>query len=110
MLGAVRVPRSNTGFYWFYEGYQGWWLYDADTNRFLEDAYNRGERRAERFIAGFVYTIDMDNLTQRQRDGTGRSRKVRRDTIKLENILGIAGLMGAEISDALDYMRGNEDF
>lgn len=104
VLGAVRIPRSSTGYYWFYEGYQGWWLYDAETNQCLEEAYCRGDRRVERFVAGFVYVIDMNNFTQKQRDGSGRSRKVRRDTIKLGNILGVAGLMGSEISEALAWM------
>lgn len=105
VLGALRVPTSSSGFYWFYEGYQGWWLYDADTNNFLEDAYNRGERCVQRFIAGFIYTIDMNSMTQKQSGGGGRARRICRDTIKLENILGIAGLMGTEISEALEWMR-----
>lgn len=109
ILSAARIPSSSNGYYWFYEGFRGWWLYDAETNDIIEEAYKRfregGPSRLERFIAGSVYVIDMLNMTQQRQDGEGRSRKVCRETLELENILGMAGLKGRDFAEILNLMR-----
>ena len=116
ILGTVKLPAaSRDGFYWFYEGYQGWWLYDSDTNHDIESAYQRGESVIERYIAGSVYTIDLENMTQQRKDEPeGRQRKVCRATLNMENILGMAGLKGKDFTDALEMMRfanpSNDDY
>lgn len=105
ILGVARVPTSINGHYWYYEGYRGWWLYDADTNRHIEDAYQRGESTLERFIAGSTYIIDVVNLVQQRKDQDGRPRKICRATLELENILGMAGLKGRDFSEMLEMMK-----
>lgn len=109
ILGAARVPSSSDGYYWFYEGFRGWWLYDAETNNVIEETYKRfqsgGSPILERFIAGSVYIIDVLNMTQQKKDGEGRSRRVCRQTLELENILGIAGLKGRDFTELLDIMK-----
>lgn len=105
ILGTVKVPSSLNGYYWFYEGYRGWWMYDADTNRDLESAYQRGEPKLETFIAGGVYVIDIVNKVQRRKDEDGRPRNICRATLELENILGMAGLKGQDFRETLDMMR-----
>lgn len=107
ILGTVKLPAASPdGFYWFYEGYRGWWLYDSDTNRDIEDAYQRGETTFEKFIAGSVYLIDLNNMIQQRKDEPeGRQRKVCRATLDMENILGMAGLKGKDFSEALEMMR-----
>lgn len=105
VLGPIRTPHSSSGYYWFYEGYRGWWLYDADTNRDLESAFLRGEPKLEKFLAGCVYVIDMRNMTQQRQDGDGRARKICRATLDLENILGIGGLKNKDFAGLLENMK-----
>ena len=64
ILGTIKLPSSNNGHYWFYEGYRGWWLYDADTNRILEAAHQAGQRSVEIFIAGGYYDVDLVYMRQ----------------------------------------------
>lgn len=109
ILGAARVPSSFKGYYWFYEGYKGWWLYDAETNNEIERAYERlpsgGPPILERFIAGSIYNIDVENMTQQRKDDDGRKRRICRETLELENILGMAGLQGRDFTELLDIMK-----
>lgn len=106
ILGTIKLPSSNNGHYWFYEGCRGWWLYDADTNRELEQAYSQGTTSIEKFIAGGVYVIDFNHMAQRRKDDDhGRVRRVRRATLELDNILGMAGLKGKDFQEALEMMK-----
>jgi len=105
IVGVAQVPYSANGHYWFYEGYKGWWLYDAETNREIEEAYQRQQQEIEKFIAGYIYVIDIRNLIQRRKGGDGRSRKICRATLDLENINGMAGLRGHDFEELLGIMR-----
>lgn len=106
ILGTIKLPSSSDGYYWFYEGFRGWWLYDADTNRELEQAYRQGRTTIEKFIAGGTYIIDLIHMAQKRRDDDhGRARKICRATLNLENILGMAGLKGQDFREALDMMK-----
>lgn len=105
ILGAARLPSSRDGYYWFYEGYQGWWLYDADTTREIEQAYQRGDAYIEKLVAGSVYTIDLQNMIQQRKDGEGRKRKICREKLSLNNILGLSGLRGEDFQAILGMMR-----
>lgn len=113
ILGTARVPTSSDGYYWFYEGFKGWWLYDAETNQKIEEAHSEyktgGPTTVERFIAGFIYTIDFQSMNQKRKEGDGRERKICRATLELENILGMAGLKGKDIEELLDMMRTAQD-
>lgn len=106
ILGAIKAPTSRDGHYWFYEGYRGWWLYDAETNNELEEAFRRGSTRVVKFIAGGPYVIDLRRMVQvRQDDEQGRARRIRRATLDLDNILGMAGLKGRDFGDTLQMLR-----
>lgn len=107
ILGVTRLPTSSDdGYYWFYEGFRGWWLYDADTNREIEGAYSRLETQVEKFIAGFMYIIDISNMIQQRKDGQGRARKICRAKLnELENILGVSGLKGKDVDEMLELMK-----
>lgn len=109
LLGTIKVPSSQDGHYWFYEGYRGWWMFDADTNREIEEVYRRGDTRLEKYIAGGVYIIDLASMNQRRQDDPGgRARKICRATLQLNNILGMAGMKGQDFKEALEMMRENE--
>lgn len=105
ILGTVHLPTPNEGFYWFYEGFRGWWFYDADTNRRLEDAYKAGEASIECFIAGYNYDIDLRQMTQQRKDGEGRVRKICRDTLDLSDIIGMAGIKGQDFDEIFEMMK-----
>jgi len=105
ILGVAQVPHSSDGHYWFYEGFRGWWLYDAETNREIEEAFQRHQRTMEKFIAGYVYVIDIQNLNQKRKDGEGRCRRICRATLDLENIIGMAGIRGSDFEELLSMMK-----
>jgi hypothetical protein len=106
ILGAIKAPTSRDGHYWFYEGFRGWWLYDAETNNELEEAFTTGATRVEKFIAGGPYVIDLTRMVQlRQDDPQARARRICRATLELDNILGMAGLKGSDFKDMLEMMR-----
>lgn len=106
VLGPIRVPTSKDGFYWFYKGYQGWWLYDADTNRELEEAHGNGLSLINKLIAGHMYKLDLQSMTQQRQDGDGNPRTMMRSKLSaVPNCLGIGGLRGDEIDEAVIIMR-----
>lgn len=105
IIGTVCLPTPNDGFYWFYEGFRGWWLYDAVTNRILEDAYQRDEALVDCFIAGYNYEIDLRSLTQRRKDGEGRVRKIIRATLNQGNIIGMSGIKGRDFDELFEMMK-----
>lgn len=58
----------------------GWWKYDERSNIELETAFNSREPECSLLLAGALYSIDFQSMTQiRCRDPT-RRRRVRRDT------------------------------
>lgn len=108
ILGVVKFPSSPNGFYWFYEGYRGWWLFDAEPNNTIESAHQRGETNIDLYLTGSggIYEIDLINMTQRRKHEEGaRQRKICRSTLMLDNILGLAGLKGGDFIEALETMR-----
>lgn len=105
LLGAIKLPQSNDGYYWFYEGYRGWWLYDPDTNRKLSDAYTNNRSKVEVFLSGCVYILDLHSKTQYRQDGSGRVRKICRATLDLNDIIGMNGLKGPDIDEMIDDLR-----
>jgi len=109
VLGKIKLPSSKNGNYWFYAGFRGWWLYDADTNSELEKAYEEKHNTLDVFIAGRLYVVDFVHMAQRRKSGEpGRVRRVRRGTLDLDDILGIAGLKGSEVQQAIQMMRRSD--
>lgn len=106
ILGLAQVPSPDEqDSYWFYEGFRGWWLYDADTTREINKARARGESQLERFISGNMYVIDLAEMQQFRKDGEGRSRSICHATLDLDNILGMAGLKGQDFDEILTMMK-----
>ena len=89
-LGQV-VPQQPDQYAWFYEGRNGWWQYEERTNQELEESYRKKLRTFELLIAGFVYTIDLDNMVQMRRSDPSRRRRIKRDLVSAPK-KGIAGL------------------
>jgi len=93
ITGKIKLPSpSHDGYFWFYAGKTGWWLYDADTNQELERAHRADKKFIEKLIAGQVYVISLRKLKQFQKNDHLRSRKICRGTLEMDNILGLAGL------------------
>ena len=89
-LGQV-IPQQPDQYAWFYEGRNGWWQYEERTNQELEESYRKKLRTFELLIAGFVYTIDLDNMLQMRRSDPSRRRRIKRDLVSAPK-KGIAGL------------------
>lgn len=108
--GPMKIPNPTDGHYWFYEGFRGWWMFDADTCHELEALHGSdlSPKVMEKFIAGHVYIIDLTSMTQRRRgtDG-GRVRQILRSKLDSINLLGLAGIKGQDI---VDTIRSREEF
>ncbi|RWS10505.1 E3 ubiquitin-protein ligase RNF146-like isoform X2 [Dinothrombium tinctorium] len=89
---AIEAPVFDDQFQWFYEGRNGWWLYDKRTGEELETAFKSGEKRCELLIAGYVYVIDFDAMLQYRRNEPHRKRRVKRDLPDSASTKGVAGI------------------
>jgi E3 ubiquitin-protein ligase RNF146 len=76
---------------WFYEGRNGWWLYDERTSQEIETAFSAEEQRCELLIAGFLYIIDFEHMLQYRRNDPSRRRRIKRDQASGPK-KGVAGL------------------
>ncbi|CAF3352852.1 unnamed protein product [Rotaria socialis] len=76
---------------WYYEGRNGWWMYDQRTNDEIDQLFRRGERRAEILIVGHLYVIDFENMTQYRLSDTQRRRRIKYDLMSAPK-KGVAGL------------------
>lgn len=93
-------------FQWFYEGRNGWWLYDERTAQELEQFYKRGDRSCELLIAGFLYSIDFDNMLQCRRNEPQRRRQIKRDLpVNVANKKGVAGIRLVDSSDNVQQQQ-----
>jgi len=79
------------GSQWFYEGRNGWWVYDERTSQEIEAAWSAEEQRCELLIAGFLYIIDFSLMLQYRRNDPSRRRRIKRDTANGPK-KGVAGL------------------
>jgi len=86
---------------WFYSGKSGWWQYDSRTSTELEKAHTLKLHEVQLLIAGSIYTINLDNMTQYQTDGSSRHRNVKRQLVSSDatNLAGIAGIPIHNIPD-----------
>ncbi|XP_075979111.1 ring finger protein 146 [Anticarsia gemmatalis] len=87
----VTTDNSPEIYQWFYEGRNGWWKYDERSNTELETAYNAGDPICTLLLAGTLYNIDFQSMTQVRRSDQTRRRRVRRDspTFPAKGIAGI---------------------
>ncbi|KAJ0178289.1 hypothetical protein K1T71_006112 [Dendrolimus kikuchii] len=76
---------------WYYEGRNGWWKYDERSNSELESAFNGGDPECTLLLAGALYSIDFQSMTQVRCTDQTRRRKVKRDT-PLFPAKGVAGI------------------
>lgn len=76
---------------WFYEGRNGWWVYDERTSQEVEMHFKNGDKRCELLIAGFLYIIDFEHMLQYRRNDPSRRRRVKRDVASGPK-KGVAGL------------------
>ena len=76
---------------WFYEGRNGWWVYDERTSQEVEMHYKSGDKRCELLIAGFLYIIDFEHMLQYRRNDPSRRRRVKKDVASGPK-KGVAGL------------------
>lgn len=90
-LDSVQECTFEDGFQWFYEGRNGWWLYDERTGLEIEQFYKSGEKKCELLIAGFLYIIDFEHMMQFRRNDPNRRRQIKRDAATVPK-KGIAGL------------------
>jgi len=77
---------------WFYEGKNGWWLYDKRAIEEIEEAFKSGSSKCQLLIAGFLYIIDFVKMIQYRKDEPHRQRKIKRDELKATVSKGVAGL------------------
>lgn len=101
----MNIATFEGSYHWYYEGRNGWWLFDARVSEEIEEEYQKGVdtgdgpnvpapvHQCEVMIAGFMYTIDFTEMVQYRRDSPGRKRKIKRDQAEV-NTKGIAGLRG----------------
>lgn len=110
VVGNIQLPcASEDGYFWFYRSKTGWWMYDADTNSELEQAFRDGVKRIEKLIAGEVYVVSLSRLTQYRKDDKSRARKICRETLKLHGILGLAGLRDKKLLGRLSCTKNSEN-
>lgn len=96
LLGPLSAEQVNDSlaeevYQWFYEGRNGWWKYDERSNFELENAFNAGDPDCTLLLAGTLYNIDFQTMTQVRRSDQTRRRRVRRDTPTFPS-KGIAGI------------------
>uniref|UniRef100_T1KC70 E3 ubiquitin-protein ligase n=2 Tax=Tetranychus urticae TaxID=32264 RepID=T1KC70_TETUR len=89
-------PEFDGGYQWFYEGKNGWWLYDPRTSADLEEAYKLGQPTCQLLIAGHLYYIDFNRMIQYRSAEPRKRRKIKRDARRSTVTKGIAGLKSFE--------------
>ncbi|KAJ6640661.1 E3 ubiquitin-protein ligase, partial [Pseudolycoriella hygida] len=82
---------TEDGYQWFYEGRNGWWLYDERTSQEIEDAYKNGSKFCTILVAGYVYVVDFESMLQQRQNDPSRKRQVKRD-LSTTPKKGVAGL------------------
>jgi E3 ubiquitin-protein ligase RNF146 len=79
---------------WFYEGHNGWWKFEARNNEELENAFQRDGTTniVEILICGRIYIMNLTNMEQYRKDGSGKKRRLKRDAV-FAQCKGVAGLV-----------------
>ena len=89
----VNIATFEGTFHWYYEGRNGWWLFDARASEEIEEEFQNKSAQCEVMIAGFIYIIDFTNMVQYRKDTPSRKRQIKRDQAESKT-KGIAGLRG----------------
>lgn len=98
----IKSLKSPNEYKWFYEGFDGWWMYDDTICQSLEDAFKKGQESIEVLTAGSVYIIDNTHMFQYRKSEPSKKRKVIRakpSEIK-HKIKGIAGVKATSSLDS----------
>lgn len=69
----------------------GWWQYDDRTSQDIEDAFQKLEKTSSILVAGHLYLVDFEAMTQLRHDDHSRRRRVKRDLGSIPK-KGVAGL------------------
>jgi len=102
------IPVFEDDRQWFYEGRNGWWLYDQRTSRELETAFKEKHPKIELLIAGHLYVIDFQQMLQYRRSDPNKFRRIKRDHLPADLIKGIAGIkLPSSICDQDDPESGS---
>ena len=84
---------DHSEYKWYYQGRNGWWEYDARTAQEIEHHHKKGDKHCELLIAGFLYSIDLENMLQCRRNEPHRKRQIKRDLpTNVTDKKGIAGI------------------
>lgn len=75
----------------YYEGRNGWWLYDQRTNEEIDEAFRNNERCVQILLVGHIYVIDFETMQQYRLDENYRRRRIKYDLLSAPK-KGIAGL------------------
>jgi len=110
-LDSVQECTFEDGFQWFYEGRNGWWLYDERTGVEIEQFYKSGEKKCELLIAGFLYIIDFEHMMQFRRNDPNRRRQIKRDaaTVPKKGVAGLRAKNGDEGSNVPAITADSDD-
>lgn len=103
--GNIEEPLTENQ--WYYEGRNGWWKYDERSNIELETAFNNRDPECTLLLAGALYSIDFQSMTQVKCSDRTRRRRVRRDT-PLFPAKGVAGIKADE-QQPMEQVKSDHD-
>jgi hypothetical protein len=82
-------------FFRYYEGKNGWWMFEERHSADIEAAFEAGRPHTELLICGQIYFINLQAMTQFRKDFPTRIRRIKRDLVSAQSI-GVAGLVAAD--------------
>lgn len=95
----VNNDDKQTSYHWYYKSNnsEAWWKYDKNSNIEIEKAYNlylcdNTKYQFKIIIAGNIYIIDFTLNLQIRENNRHLKRKIKRDRISIDDLIGIAGL------------------
>lgn len=98
----IKSLKSRNEHKWYYEGSDGWWMYDDKICQLLEEEFKSRRCTAEVLTAGTVYVIDFIHMIQYRKNEPGKQRKVLREMpskIKHQT-KGIAGVKAPNLIES----------
>lgn len=90
---------------WSYEGRNGFWLFDQETNDALEKSFQKKEKSCQLLIAGNIYIIDFNQMIQYRKDAPFKKRNIKREKITGNSLKGIAGVSKSRLQ--LETRKGS---
>ncbi|XP_050533123.1 E3 ubiquitin-protein ligase rnf146-like [Daktulosphaira vitifoliae] len=86
------IETLEDGYQWFYEGKNGWWLYEKRTSEEIEENFKLNNMKFDLLICGTMYTIDLDRNIQFNKENPVRRRKIKRENAENIAVKGVAGV------------------